>query len=51
MRSQIFAKSLPMPFVIGGLKRLSMLRDNPEHKEKTLDNSECPSKRTERQRI
>ncbi len=34
MRSQIFAKSLPMPFVIGGLKRLSMLRDNPEHKEK-----------------
>lgn len=34
MRSQIFAKSLPMPFVMGGLKRLSMLRDNPEHKEK-----------------
>ena len=34
MRSQIFAKSLPMPFVIGGLKRLSMLRDQPEHKEK-----------------
>ncbi|HEY9116230.1 MAG TPA: aminotransferase class I/II-fold pyridoxal phosphate-dependent enzyme [Roseivirga sp.] len=34
MRSQIFAKSLPMPFVIGGLKRLSMLRDSPEHKEK-----------------
>ena len=34
MRSQIFAKSLPMPFVIGGLKRLSMLRDNPSHKEK-----------------
>lgn len=34
MRSQIFAKSLPMPFVIGGLKRLSMLRDNPAHKEK-----------------
>ena len=34
MRSQIFAKSLPMPFVIGGLKRLSMLRDNPEHKKK-----------------
>lgn len=34
MRSQIFAKSLPMPFVIGGLKRLAMLRDNPEHKAK-----------------
>ena len=26
MRSQIFAKSLPMPFVIGGLKRLDLLR-------------------------
>ncbi len=34
MRSQIFAKSLPMPFVMGGLKRLSMLRDQPEHKAK-----------------
>ncbi len=29
MRSQIFAKSLPMPFVIGGLKRLELLRTNP----------------------
>ena len=34
MRSQIFAKSLPMPFVIGALKRLEMLRTQPEHKEK-----------------
>lgn len=34
MRSQIFAKSLPMPFVIGALKRLDMLRNEPEHKEK-----------------
>ena len=34
MRSQIFAKSLPMPITIGALKRLQMLRDNPEHKEK-----------------
>ena len=33
MRSQIFAKSLPMPFVIGALKRLEMLRNEPEHKE------------------
>lgn len=32
MRSQIFAKSLPMPFVVGALKRLSMLRDDPSHK-------------------
>ena len=34
IRSQIFAKSLPMPFVIGALKRLDMLRSNPAHKEK-----------------
>jgi glycine C-acetyltransferase len=32
LRSQIFAKSLPMPMVIGALKRLEMLRDEPEHK-------------------
>lgn len=34
MRSQIFAKSLPMPLVIGALKRLELLRDDPSHKEK-----------------
>ncbi|MCD4735963.1 MAG: aminotransferase class I/II-fold pyridoxal phosphate-dependent enzyme [Bacteroidales bacterium] len=34
MRSQIFAKSLPMPMVIGGLKRLEFLRTRPEFKEK-----------------
>ncbi|MEM6737131.1 MAG: aminotransferase class I/II-fold pyridoxal phosphate-dependent enzyme [Bacteroidota bacterium] len=34
VRSQIFAKSLPMPLVIGGLKRLEMLRTMPELKEK-----------------
>jgi len=34
MRSQIFAKSLPMPMVIGALKRLELLRSNPEHKNK-----------------
>ncbi|MCK4407847.1 MAG: aminotransferase class I/II-fold pyridoxal phosphate-dependent enzyme [Bacteroidales bacterium] len=33
MRSQIFAKSLPMPMVIGALKRLEILRTQPEHKE------------------
>ena len=32
MRSQTFAKSLPMPFVIGNLKRLELLRTQPEHK-------------------
>ena len=33
MRSQIFAKSLPMPMVIGALKRLEMLKTEPEHRE------------------
>lgn len=33
-RSQIFAKSLPMPFVIGNLKRLELLRTKPALKEK-----------------
>lgn len=32
MRSQIFAKSLPMPMVLGALKRLDMLQNQPEHK-------------------
>jgi len=34
MRSQIFAKALPMPFVIGGLKRLEIIKKQPEHKAK-----------------
>jgi len=33
-RSQIFAKSLPMPFVEGMLKRLKMIKSSTEHKEK-----------------
>lgn len=34
MRSQTFAKSLPMPMVLGALKRLDMLRSMPELREK-----------------
>jgi glycine C-acetyltransferase len=34
MRSQIFAKALPMPLVIGARKRLELLRSQPELKEK-----------------
>lgn len=34
MRSQVYAKSLPMPMVIGSIKRLEMLQNEPEHKEK-----------------
>jgi glycine C-acetyltransferase len=33
-RSQIFAKSLPMAFTIGNLKRLELLRSRPELREK-----------------
>ena len=32
MRSQIYAKSLPMPMVIGALKRLELLKTRPEIK-------------------
>lgn len=39
IRSQIFAKSLPMPITIGNLKRLEMLRNLPEMREKLWDNA------------
>jgi len=38
MRSQMFAKSLPMPMVKGALKRLDMLRTMPELKVKLWEN-------------
>lgn len=34
MRSQTFAKSLPMPMVIGALKRLELIKTQPELREK-----------------
>ena len=34
MRSQTYAKSLPMPMVLGALKRLEMMRTQPEFREK-----------------
>lgn len=37
-RSQIFAKSLPMPITIGNLKRLELLRSQPALKEKLWHN-------------
>jgi glycine C-acetyltransferase len=39
MRSQSFAKSLPMAMVKGALKRLDMLRTMPELKEKLWENT------------
>jgi len=38
MRSQIFAKSLPMPFVTSARKRLQMLRTMPELKDRLWRN-------------
>jgi glycine C-acetyltransferase len=40
IRSQIFAKSLPMPVVLGNLKRLELLRNNPSLKSKLWSNAE-----------
>lgn len=39
VRSQIYAKSMPMPFVIGNLKRLEMLQAHPELKAKLWQNA------------
>lgn len=39
IRSQIFAKSLPMPLVVGNLKRLELLRTQPELKAKLWANA------------
>ena len=39
IRSQIFAKSLPMPYVVGNLKRLELLRSKPELKENLWKNA------------
>ncbi|NLR81830.1 glycine C-acetyltransferase [Chitinophaga polysaccharea] len=38
MRSQIFAKSIPLPIVIGHLKRVQLMREHPEMKAKLWDN-------------
>jgi len=44
MRSQIFAKSLPSAVVIGNLKRLEMLRNRPEFKNKLWANTKALQK-------
>lgn len=38
MRSQIFAKSLPMPLVEGAIKRFELLKTQPQLREKLWDN-------------
>jgi glycine C-acetyltransferase len=34
MRSQLYAKSLPLAMVVGGLKRLELIRRHPEYRER-----------------
>lgn len=38
MRSQIFAKSVPLPLVVGHLKRVELMRNHPELKAKLWSN-------------
>ncbi len=38
MRSQTYAKALPMPYVVGGLKRLDMIRNSSEFRDKLWKN-------------
>ncbi len=38
LRSQIFAKALPMPIVVGNIKRLELLKNSPELREKLWAN-------------
>lgn len=38
MRSQTYAKALPMPYVVGGLKRLEMVRRSSELRDKLWEN-------------
>ncbi len=40
LRSQIFAKALPMPIVVGNIKRLELLRSKPELRENLWKNVE-----------
>ena len=38
MRSQMFAKSLQMQLVIGAIKRLEIIKNEPQHREKLWKN-------------
>lgn len=38
-RSQVFAKSLPLPMVVTARKRLQMIKDNPEWRERLWNNT------------
>lgn len=38
MRSQTYAKALPMPYVVGAMKRLDLIQQQPELREKLWEN-------------
>ncbi|CCH52558.1 Glycine C-acetyltransferase [Fibrisoma limi BUZ 3] len=38
MRSQTYAKALPMPYVVGAMKRLELIKKHPELREKLWEN-------------
>lgn len=38
MRSQTYAKALPMPYVVGGLKRLELIRNSSAYRDKLWEN-------------
>ncbi|MCY7357797.1 MAG: pyridoxal phosphate-dependent aminotransferase family protein [Rudanella sp.] len=38
MRSQTYAKALPMPYVVGAMKRLDLIKQHPELREKLWEN-------------
>ncbi|WP_234733009.1 aminotransferase class I/II-fold pyridoxal phosphate-dependent enzyme [Tellurirhabdus bombi] len=38
MRSQTYAKALPMPYVVGAMKRLEIIKNQPELREKLWEN-------------
>ena len=44
MRSQIFAKAMPLPLVVGLLKRLELMRNHPEYKAKLWEITEALQK-------
>ncbi len=51
MRSQLYAKSLPMPMVMGALKRLDLIRKHPEYQEKLWGDHACIAEGLDRERI
>ena len=50
LRSQIYAKSLPMAMTIGAIKRLELIQAHPEIQRKAMDNCQSTAERFKRGR-